>query len=314
MSPLSLIYGAATQIRNTLYDGGVLKSRRLSRPVVSVGNLSMGGAGKTPFVLLLGELLKSRNIRFDVLSRGYGRGTSGVLAVDPNGSPDEFGDEPLLLARRLASPVVVGEDRYHAGVFAEEKFSAQVHFLDDGFQHRSLARDFDIVMLTSADIHDRLLPKGRLREPLSSLSRADAVVLSGEFNPNELPSFGKRIWRLHRGISIAKPPTQPIVFCGIARPRVFLEQLRHSGVQESSIMIFPDHHRYSDADIGELIELRGKNGANGFITTEKDTINLGPLLHHLGDVAIARVTMELEQPDGVLDTLLAVIAERKASS
>ena len=139
---------------------------------MSVGNLSAGGSGKTPFVLLLGELLKARSIKFDVLSRGYGRSSRGVLLVDPAGLPQQFGDEPLLIARKLRVPVIVGEDRYQAGVFAESRFGPQVHLLDDGFQHRSLARDFDIALVTPQDANDRLLPAGRMRETLRALGRA----------------------------------------------------------------------------------------------------------------------------------------------
>src|SRR5204862_719518 len=136
--------------------------------------------GKTPFVILLGELLKRCGIRFDVLSRGYGRKTRGVLQVMAEGSVSDFGDEPLLIAKRLGCPVIVGESRYQAGLYAESKFGPQLHILDDGFQHRSLARDFDIVMLTAGDVSDQPLPAGRLREPVSALSRADTVVLMGE--------------------------------------------------------------------------------------------------------------------------------------
>ena len=108
----------------------------LQAPVVSIGSISAGGAGKTPFLIMLGELLKDRGLAFDVLSRGYGRRTKGVALVDPNGTPQEFGDEPLLIARKLGVPVIVGEDRYAAGQFAEQKFGPQAHLLDDGFQHR----------------------------------------------------------------------------------------------------------------------------------------------------------------------------------
>ena len=128
----------------------MLRSHRLERPVVSVGNLSVGGSGKTPFVIALGELLKARGIPFDVLSRGYGRKTNGVLVVEPDGQARDFGDEPLLIARRLSVPVIVGESRYEAGRVAENKFQSQLHILDDGFQHRSLARDFDIVLIDGA--------------------------------------------------------------------------------------------------------------------------------------------------------------------
>ena len=124
MNPLSAIFGAGVALRNTLYDRGVFKVRKLQRPVVSVGNLSVGGSGKTPFVIALGELLKEREIQFDILSRGYGRRTTSVAVVDPAGSPAQFGDEPLLLARRLQSPVIVGADRYQAGLLAERTFSA----------------------------------------------------------------------------------------------------------------------------------------------------------------------------------------------
>ena len=218
MSLLGAIYGLGVKTRNHLYDRGTLRSRRLSGPVISVGNISAGGAGKTPFVILLGELLKQRGIPFDVLSRGYGRHTKGVLVVNANGSAKDFGDEPLLIARRLACPVIVGESRYEAGLLAETRFGPQLHILDDGFQHRSLARDFDIVLLTPEDLRDTLLPTGRLREPLTSLNRADAVVLTGEVDVSALPISGKPIWRVRRGISIEGVPQKPIVFCGIARP------------------------------------------------------------------------------------------------
>jgi tetraacyldisaccharide 4'-kinase len=314
VSPFSLIYGAATQLRNELYDRGVLKAHRLSKPVISVGNLSVGGSGKTPFVILLGELLESRDLTFDVLSRGYGRRTRGVLAVDPNGTPDKFGDEPLLIARKLGCPVIVGENRYEAGMFAERQFPTHLHILDDGFQHRSLVRDFDIVMLTPADTKDHVLPEGRLREPLSSLSRADALVVSESVDAKNLPISKQHVWKVRRGVSIDSPPENPVVFCGIARPRAFLEQLRQMGVRESVARFYRDHHRYSEINMRELMKLRDTNHAGGFITTEKDAINLGPILGELGDVVIARVTIELEQPDAALDTLLRVVAERSASA
>src|SRR5580700_5922137 len=160
VTPLSFLYGAVIGGRNALYERRILRSRALLGPVVSVGNISAGGAGKTPFVILLGELLKARGIRFDVLSRGYGRGSRGVLMVDPGGLAPEFGDEPLLIARKLQVPVIVGEDRHEAGRFAESRFGPEIHLLDDGFQHRRLARDFDIVLVTPEETRDRLLPSG----------------------------------------------------------------------------------------------------------------------------------------------------------
>src|SRR5207302_5752484 len=208
MNPLASIFAAGVHLRNALYDRGRLPERRLQGPTISVGNLSVGGSGKTPFVLLLGELLKTRGVKFDVLSRGYGRHTQGVLRVEPGGSSRDFGDEPLLIARRLGVPVVLGEDRYEAGVFAEKEFGPQLHVLDDGFQHRALARDFDIVLVTPDNARDRLLPAGLLREPVSSLRRADAVVLTSGASPQAFPVDGKLVWRVRRGIVAKNVPAR----------------------------------------------------------------------------------------------------------
>lgn len=311
VNPLSAIYGAATATRNYLCDRGILRQRRLSAPVVSVGSISAGGAGKTPFVILLGELFKQRGISFDVLSRGYGRKSRGTLVVDPNGSSQEFGDEPLLIARRLGCPVIVGKSRHEAGLLAERKFNVQVHILDDGFQHRSLTRDFDIALVTVRDLDDSLLPVGRLREPLSSLLRADAIVPSGEVERNALPGGIKRVWRVRRGLALPEVPSNPVVLCGIARPQDFLEQLKAKGVVPVAFKTFRDHHSYSADDVRLLLALRDGKSSGGFLTTEKDAVNLGPALCQLGTVAIAKVVMELVEPADALDTMLSVVAERK---
>ena len=184
-TPVSALFSAVVAARNALYDRGILQQRRLLRPVISIGNLSVGGAGKTPFVIMLAELLRQAGVRVDVLSRGYGRTSSGVLVVDAGGDARRFGDEPLLIARRLPDvPVIVGESRYQAGLEAERRFQTDVHLLDDAFQHRRLARDFDIVLLSRRDLQDRLLPSGLLREPLSSIARAGAVIWS---EPGDVP-------------------------------------------------------------------------------------------------------------------------------
>src|SRR5260370_19556566 len=133
--------------------------------------------------------------------------------------PREFGDEPLLIARKLQAPVIVGEDRYEAGRFAEERFGPQMHLLDDGFQHRGLARDFDIVLVTEEDARDRLLPTGLLREPLRSLQRADAVVLASGASAESFPLAEGSVCRGGPGIVTENVQPRPVVFCGIARPR-----------------------------------------------------------------------------------------------
>jgi tetraacyldisaccharide 4'-kinase len=314
MNPLTALYGAATALRNTLYDRGVLRSRRLERPVVSVGNLSVGGSGKTPFVIALGELLKARAIRFDVLSRGYGRKTHGVLVVDTDGNAADFGDEPLLIARRLGVPVIVGESRYDAGRVAEEKFHPQLHILDDGFQHRSLARDFDIILMTERDFDDRMLPSGRLREPLSSLQRADAIVLPQDFpgknfsvhdlTIESLARQGKLIWRMKREFAAPSAPAEPIVFCGIARPRQFFAQVRAAGITPAAEVEFRDHHAYNRSDIERLLAIRGRLGAGGFLTTEKDAVNLGLLQAELDPLAVGSLSLTVDHPTAVLDAIL----------
>ena len=312
MNPLSSLFGLGVQARNAFYDRGLVRVHRLRGPVVSIGNLSVGGSGKTPFVLLLGELLKARGIKFDILSRGYGRMTRGVALVDPAGAARDFGDEPLLLIRRLAVPVVVGEDRYQAGLFAEKKFGPYLHLLDDGFQHRSLARSFDIVLITPEDIRDRLLPAGRLREPLLSLRRADAVVLTSGASKDSLPLEGtldgKLVWRVRRGFMPVEIPPRPVVFCGIARPKNFVLQLRTAGIEPVAEAFYRDHHAYRERDIRDLLDLKRRSEADGFVTTEKDAVNLGGFLSALEPLAVVPVKMELAEAANAVDTMLARIA------
>jgi tetraacyldisaccharide 4'-kinase len=311
LNPLSAIYGVVVGARNTLYDRGLLRARKLRGDVISIGNLSAGGSGKTPFVLLLGELLKARGLKFDVLSRGYGRKSQGVLLVDPAGLPQEFGDEPLLIARKLQAPVIVGEDRYQAGCFAESRFGPQLHLLDDGFQHRALARDFDIVLVTPQETSDRLLPAGRLREPPSSLRRADAVVLASGASAESFPIEGKLTWRVRRGIAPQNVPPRPVVFCGIARPQQFTLQLHTANIEPVAEAFYRDHHAYSEQDIRELLALKQKSDAGGFVTTEKDAVNLGSYLSALGPLCVVPVRMELAEAANAVDTMLRMIEEQK---
>jgi tetraacyldisaccharide 4'-kinase len=311
MNPLSALFAAGVGVRNALYDRGHLRVRRLQAPVVSIGNLSLGGSGKTPFVIALGELLKQRGIAFDVLTRGYGRSSRGTAQVDPRGSARHFGDEPLLIARRLGVPVFVGEKRYDAGVLAERSWQPRLHLLDDGFQHRQLARDFDIVLVTPEDAHDRLLPGGRLRESLSALRRADAVVLTPGTSPEELPLTGKLLWQVHRGICPEQVPPRPVAFCGIARPQRFFEQLRSAGIAPAAEAGFRDHHAYTPADLERLLNMKRESGAAGFVTTEKDAVNLGKLADSLQPLAVVPVTMQLLEPQAAIEAMLSTIAERR---
>ena len=312
MNPLASLYGVAVRFRNVLYDHGRLPVHRLQAPVVSIGNLTVGGSGKTQFLIALGELLRQRGVAFDVLSRGYKRSTRGVALVDPQGSPRDYGDEPLLIARKLGVPVIVGEERYVAGKLAEQKFGPQLHLLDDGFQHRQLARDFDIVMVTATDARDALLPVGRLREPLASLSRADAVVLTNDATRDGLPLRNQQLWRVSR---VVLPPAvngRCFAFCGIARPENFFADVASAGITLAGTMAFRDHHVYTVSDVRRLLVARKQHNAGSFLTTEKDAINLGAFISQLAALHIVPVQTEMEAPNAVIDAILARIAQRNA--
>jgi tetraacyldisaccharide 4'-kinase len=307
IDPIGAIFGSGVAFRNALYDRKTLKSYKLARPVVSIGNISVGGSGKTPFVLTLGGLLKQRGIEFDVLSRGYGRSSKEIAVVDPTGTPEQFGDEPLLIARKLQVPVIVGADRYQAGLLAEEKFPTKVHLLDDGFQHRRLHRDFDIVMLPDSDLSGTLLPFGKLREPLGSLDRADAVVVAPD---TRRPKQAKLAWRARRHIHFVDSRAKTVAFCGIARPEQFFAGLKQLGMELVSTVPFSDHHRYRQRDIDRLLRIKTQTGAREFITTEKDAINLGPFLAELRTFRTATLDLELKSAEKVMETLLRTLEER----
>ena len=307
MNPLSAIFGAAVALRNALYDRHVFQVKKLARPVVSIGNISVGGSGKTPFVIALGQLLAERGIAFDVLSRGYGRSSTEIAIVDPNGSPAQFGDEPLLIARKLKAPVIVGADRYEAGLLAEQKFSTKLHLLDDGFQHRRLHRDFDIVLLPAEDQAGSLLPTGRLREPITSLSRADAIFLP---DSPELQFQGKNIWRANRVVDLPAVEGKAIAFSGIARPGQFMEGLKSSKLEIAGTLTFPDHHRYQQRDIDRLLALKKQSKAGSFITTEKDLINLGTLSAQLSPLVAVPLRIELETPEQALTEVIRAVEQR----
>jgi tetraacyldisaccharide 4'-kinase len=307
MNPLSAIFGAGVATRNSLFDRRILQIKKLAWPVVSIGNISVGGSGKTPFVIALGQLLTEHRIAFDVLSRGYGRTSAKIAVVDPNGSPAQFGDEPLLIAQKLQVPVIVGADRYQAGLLAEKKFSSKLHLLDDGFQHRRLHRDFDIVLLPAEDEAGVLLPAGRLREPLSALKRADAVVLP---DSPDRPVPGKNLWRARRVMELPDARSKSIAFSGIGRPRQFLEGLKSSNLELTGIITFRDHHRYNQRDIDRLLTLQKQTSSDSFITTEKDAINLGTLSSQLYPLLTARLRIELESPQQAFEEIIKTLEHR----
>jgi tetraacyldisaccharide 4'-kinase len=291
--PLTPLYAAALAAKNALYATGILRPKKLAQPVISVGNLSTGGSGKTPFILALSELLAAAGWQADVLTRGYGRLNSEIARVDPEGTATQFGDEPLLLAR-AGLPVYVGASRYRAGLLAEAQPAAgkQVHLLDDGMQHRKLARQVEIVLLLKADFDDALLPSGNLREPLSALHRADIIVLRAEdsalesrvrtlLGPRRNPIF----WRVQRSLKLrtlagepAAIPQRALAFCALARPAAFLSSLRDAGCIPFSLAAARDHHIYTPRDMQSLAARAISQNADALITTAKDACKLSPVL------------------------------------
>jgi len=311
------MYRSVVAVRNYCFDHEILRARRLSWSVISVGNISVGGSGKTPFVIMLGELLRQRGIEADVLSRGYRRATTGVLRVDPDGSPEQFGDEPMLIARKLGCPVFVGEDRFDAGLEAEQTIGGEqadrVHLLDDGFQHRQLHRDFEIVLLNQEDLSDRLLPAGRLREPLSALRRADVVVVDQDFPTDQLPRGDFQVWRIERDVVIPELNQPVIAFCGIARPQRFFSALRKHGLDVREEIVFRDHHRYTSDDVARLTAAKARHPGSQFMTTEKDVVNFGSCTTELKPIAVP-LESRLLNADEALDSMLAQISERRKNT
>ena len=313
------LYAAAVRAKNAAYERGWAKPQKLQWPVVSIGNLSVGGAGKTPLVIRLAQLLAAQNIAADVLSRGYGkRDTSLVERVNPEGDAARYGDEPLLIARAAQVPVYVGASRYQAGLLAERQAQATgIHLLDDGFQHRKLARDLDIVVLHASDLGEMLLPAGRLREPLSALRRASAIVLRAEDRSLE-PDLRKRgvqapVWIQHRRL-IAENVTSAVAFCGIARPQEFFSALRSQGIDLVAAIALHDHQHYTSAELDRLAAALRQHGAQCFLTTEKDAARLTPeqraRLEQTAPLRVARLQVSLEDESAILAQMLALLVRK----
>jgi tetraacyldisaccharide 4'-kinase len=283
--PLSLLYGAIVWFRVWLYAKGVLKQKRLKAPVVSVGNLTVGGTGKTPMVIWIAERLISEGKRVAILSRGY-RGANGTS------------DEIELMKFRLQGRVAfgVGKDRFVEGQRIESQQSVDVFLLDDGFQHLQLARDLDILLMDASRglAGESLLPAGRLREPLSAMSRANILVYTRTENMpgtvdaiqklNQYPVFAaatqlvgfRRLGGDVTLLSASEIGAGPFfAFCGLGNPDAFFRDLRDWGLTVCGQLSFPDHHCYTEEDILQIHLGAKRAGANAFVTTEKDEKNLG---------------------------------------
>jgi tetraacyldisaccharide 4'-kinase len=299
----SRLYGLGAGMRRTLYGLGLLRIRRLPAPVVSVGNLAVGGTGKTPVVAFLARLLRDRGQRVAILSRGYGgRAQSATRLSDGERvyhQPPEVGEEPYWLARTLSGVAVyTGASRYAAGMAAWEEVKPEIFLLDDGFQHVQLHRDLDLVLLDAAApfANGYVLPRGPLREPRTALHDAQVIILT-RFDPErhqgELAALERefpektvltaailpvRVTSYPGGQTSAPEAMRqrPLVgFAGLARPEVFTASLHDLGVDLRGFQAFPDHHAYSREDLRNLTAAALDLGAGALVTTSKDWARLG---------------------------------------
>ena len=325
---LNPAYGAVVGTKRWLYRTGVLRQRRLPAPVISVGSVSTGGAGKTPFVAMLATILERRGYAVSILTRGYGRASELIERVEPYGDPSWHGDEPVLLAQRSGAPVFAGANRYKAGLLAEQEMNDDriaVHLLDDGFQHLNLARDVDVVLLTREDVEDTLLPGGNLREPIAAVAEADVVVVREEEAESlretlaRLQELGgaSTVWVLRRRLNLGdlgeRLPSLPLAFCGIARPENFTKMLTGSRYEPVETMAFADHHAYRDEDMAKIVERARQLGANGFVTTEKDAVKITSAmrgrLESVGPLIVARLNVELVDEKEAVGQLIGMAAQ-----
>jgi tetraacyldisaccharide 4'-kinase len=320
--PLVPAYRLALLLHELSLRTGIEPVRRLRFPVVSVGNLSAGGAGKTPLTIALAKALEKRGLRVDVLSRGYGRRGKRPARVDPDGTAENFGDEPLLIARETGVPVYVAGQRFGAGQLAEAEappgVSSQhlpaVHILDDGFQHRQLHRDVDILLLDRRDwLAEGLLPAGNLREPRKAALRATIIAIPAPDNAPELEAALRKwgwegpIWRLHRKMDVPQIDGPVAAFCGIARPEQFFAGLEAAGQRIAARIAFPDHHRFTPADVTRLVTKARQTGATALITTDKDFVRLGKLASAFPEslpLKTAHLRIEIEHESEAIDCLL----------
>ena len=339
MNLLSAAYGQIAQARRAWFARRPQARRRLPVPVISVGNLSVGGSGKTPAVATLAKLLLATGARPAILSRGYARRdvVDGVLVVSDGRlvfePVERSGDEPQLLARTLPGvPVLVCPDRYLAGMLAHRRFGATVLLLDDGFQHLELERAVDLLLVRPEDVRDEPLPHGRLREPLSAAQAAHAIIVAGSFGdaapvaamlgkgpvftldlefatPRLVRPFGDPVPQGAFGVS-----RRLVAVAGIARPERFFKTVETLGWEIAQPMVFRDHHWFTRADVATIHDAVQMLGAGGVITTEKDAVRLTSLaLPH--DIAWTYVPMRavIQPAREFKDWLTARLAEARTT-
>lgn len=343
LAPLSALYGAAIHTRLSLYRRGMLRVSRLKAPVISVGNITTGGTGKTPLVEFVARALASEGRKVCVLTRGYGRDDAGRRVVVSDGqsvlaSENRAGDEPRLLAEKLlgVSAVISDADRFAAGDWALRNLGSEVFVMDDGFQHLRLARKLDVVAIDATQPwgQDHLLPWGHLREPISGLSRADCVVIT---RANQLdsvsalraeletlipdkPVFSSRMTMrgftpLEKFLAMPAPIGNQVIeiaepvaaFCGIGNPPSFIKQLKSAGYEPVSTTLFPDHHRYTGDDINNVVRKAKAVGAESLLTTAKDAVKLRGLSFEL-PCYVLEIEISIDDESRFLEMIYSSVA------
>jgi tetraacyldisaccharide 4'-kinase len=323
---LDLLYSQVVGQRRRWFERHPDARRRLRQPVISVGNLSVGGTGKTPMVSRLTRWLLDQGERPAILSRGYGRRDrgDGVVVVSDGrhllADIDRSGDEPLMLARQLpGTVVVVGEDRFLAGTLAERRLQATVHLLDDGFQHVQLARDVDVLMTMPGEITaGRVLPMGRLREPMAAAARADVLVVL----ESDIATARAEAWALGvsqviagrrrlEGAWDAEPSSAVVAVAGIARPDEFFALLRAGGYRLTETLKFPDHHRFTRSDVDRIAAAARGAGDASVVTTEKDFVRLEPLAPLPFECRAIPMTLSLDGWENLVAIVTQAIARQR---
>ena len=334
---LAQLYGLVVKLRLWLYRSGFFSTQTLEHPVISVGNLTVGGTGKTPFVMYLAQLLLRRGFQPVVLSRGYGGKAGRSHRVVSDGrrilcGPNESGDEPFLMARRLEGvPVLVGRNRYRsAQAPLLQKSSRQLVFLlDDGYQHLALQRDLNILLLDATDPFggNHLLPRGRLREPLNGMRRADLVVITRAHRPLESETIQLTIRRLnplvpisffyHDGVAIYDLKTgrrfelrqflneRVVVLAAIGNPAVFVDDLEHYQMRVVDQFLYRDHHRFSQSELDQALSRVDRLSARAVITTEKDAVRLEGLSFEKDQVLVFQIECRPENEKAYEEFLLS---------
>lgn len=321
---LSKVFELTTRLRVLVYRMGLVPIRELGHPVISVGNLTVGGTGKTPLVCFLACELKKKGYQPVVLSRGYQGSYQGPTLLVSDGqktfcSAEESGDEPYLMAQTLKGvPIVVGKNRFQAGRCVENKYERLIYILDDGYQHLQLKRNLNILVVDGTDPFSnyRLLPCGRLREPLKAIERADSIVITRSHiasNPHELEAEIRQwnprvpITHFYHNVTglydlkngqrfrtrdfLAKPV---VALAAIGNPQVFLHDLHHYQIKVVEQFLFRDHHRYTQDELNDIRRRRREVQAVALVTTEKDAVRLQHLDFEEGEIFAAQIEFQPE--------------------